>query len=196
VGALGIPSTIPVISQWFDARYKFHDTQVNRKIVNALHAVAIDERRSVFNVTPMSISSGAPTTLHQVWFPGGHSCIGGGDENTLGLSDTALLWMIQEVQKLGGLEFVEQPELVADGGIKPNYAIPFDNRVTGIQRLLGVIDRNIVNPDHNPTDQTVFDQNFFDRNIHLSAKKRWKIPLKPEYRPANLLPYQRFFDQP
>ncbi|BAZ33369.1 hypothetical protein NIES4074_58790 [Cylindrospermum sp. NIES-4074] len=193
VGALGIPNTIPFLSEVINTKYKFHDTKVNRQIENALHAVGIDERREVYNVTPMRISEGADTKLRQVWFPGDHGAIGGGTQQKSGLSDGALRWIMDEAQALG-LEFVANPETIAEGGINPNYKAAFNNEVQGMEKFMGIIDRRIVNPDNDPTDRTSFDQNFFDQHIHLSTKRRWQLTQAPLYRPNSLKPYKQFFD--
>lgn len=56
VGALGLPDQIPIFSQLTNQKYKFHNTNLSSIIEHARHAVAIDETRQVFDVTPMSIS--------------------------------------------------------------------------------------------------------------------------------------------
>ncbi len=99
-------------------KYDFHDTTLNPKIQNALHAVAIDEQRKVFNVTPMEMSNSCSgQTLRQVWFPGDHGCVGGGkaskDNNETvqpnPFAQITLQWMIDSIKDLGlGLEFDEQ----------------------------------------------------------------------------------------
>ena len=55
VGSLGIPDQIFWLSvdKWINEKYKFHDTSLSPIIQNARHAVAIDEIRKVFDVTPM-----------------------------------------------------------------------------------------------------------------------------------------------
>ena len=109
VGSLGIPDITPFLhlDQRINSKYRFHDTQLNPMIKNALHAVAIDEARKVFDVTPMVKDPDAEgQVLHQVWFPGDHGCVGGGLKEHSQLSDTALQWMIDSVGSLGlGLEF-------------------------------------------------------------------------------------------
>jgi len=188
VGELGVPKLIPWISDWVNAKYQFHDTKLNRQIENAVHAVAIDERRKVFDVTPMEISEGATTTLTQVWFPGTHGCVGGGKLESTGLSDATLQWMIDAIDKLGlGLDFVEHPETVADGGIKPDYAIAFDPEIQGVMAIGGIIHRSLCNAERN-------NQTFFEHDIHLSAKQRWALTQTPLYRSENLEPYQQWFD--
>jgi uncharacterized protein (DUF2235 family) len=195
VGELGVPNLIPVVSDWINAKYQFHDTQLNRQIEVALHAVAIDERRQVFNVTPMTISKDAPTTLAQVWFPGTHSCIGGGQQELSGLSDAALVWMIETIDKLSlGLEVVPHPAAIIEGGIQPDYHMPFNPETEGIFALGGLIYRDLNNPSRHSTTSVQIDQSFFDHNIHLSAKRRWQLTNEPLYRPKNLDQYQQMFD--
>jgi Uncharacterized alpha/beta hydrolase domain (DUF2235) len=176
------------LTEWANTQYQFHDTRLNCQIEHALHAVAINERREVFEVTPMAISEGATTILHQVWFPGTHGCVGGGTLDSSGLSDATLQWMMEMIGKLNlGLEFVDHPETVADGGIKPDYTIPFDPLLEGIFALGGIGDRTLCSSDNDC-------QTFFEQNIHLSAKQRWALTQAPVYRPKNLEPYQQSLD--
>lgn len=188
VGELGVPNQIPWLSEWVNTKYQFHDTKLNRQIEHALHAVAIDERRKAFEVTPMTISGGATTKLKQVWFPGTHGCVGGGLPDSSGLSDAALQWTIDMVGKLSlGLEFVDHPETVAEGGIKPDYTVSFDPEIEGVLALGGICDRILCSSKNDC-------QTFFDRNIHLSTKQRWALTQTALYRPKNLEPYQQWLD--
>lgn len=174
VGALGIPDLTPwlPIDHWINKKYQFHDTELSPTIQHALHAVAIDEIRKVYNVTPMH-KSGTSTTqvLHQLWFPGNHGCVGGGDARYQGLSDGALIWMIREIQQLGlGLKF--DLNCIEDG-LAPNPTINFDNYL-GKYAATGVIRRTVTG-------------NFDD--LHESVKQRWCSC--PGYRPQNLDKYQQ-----
>jgi uncharacterized protein (DUF2235 family) len=194
VGKLGIPITIPLISNWTNAKYQFHDTQLNRKVDYALHAIAIDERRKAFDVTPMTISDEAPTKLTQAWFPGTHGCVGGGKEETFGLSDKALLWMLEFIDKLNlGLEFVDSPELIAHGGIKPNYEVAFDPKTKDFFALGGIHDRSLHSLERGLEDSDI-GKIFFDTCIDVSAKYRWASAQQPQYRPRTLEPYQQWLD--
>lgn len=157
VGSLGVPDQIPwlPIDEWINEKYKFNDTSLSSIIQNARHAVAIDEIRKVFDVTPMVKSSkNHNQSLSQVWFPGDHGCVGGGTKEQSGLSDGALRWMIDE-SKAFGLEFDESKVL---DGINPDPTIPFDNTLKGIFALPG---RNL---------RTVSD-NWND--LHESVVKRY-----------------------
>lgn len=105
VGSLGIPDLTPKLN-WdieINKPFQFHDTKVSKIIKNARHAVGIDERRKVFNVTTMEQSEGAiiaGNTLKQLWFAGDHGCIGGGDKTKDPLSDCTLHWMMTEATSL------------------------------------------------------------------------------------------------
>lgn len=105
VGSLGIPTLTPIIpmGELLGPGYEFHDTQLNSYIRHARHAVAVDEERQDFDVTRMS-PPGTPLSDHslkEVWFPGTHGCVGGGDEGVSGLSDGPLRWMIDEARACG-----------------------------------------------------------------------------------------------
>lgn len=174
VGSLGIPelSSFGHLSQQINKKYKFHDTKLNKKIKNALHAVAIDEQRKVFNVTPMQKHPDAPDqVLRQVWFPGDHGCVGGGTKEQSKLADATLKWMIESIGELGlGLEFdinsIHPP-------IDFDYACDFYVQPKSIlgkaTKLAGTILREIGDE---------FDE------LHEGVKYRWKQ--RPDYRPENL----------
>jgi uncharacterized protein (DUF2235 family) len=102
VGALGIPL------RWFNGlnkKYEFHDVKLSSQIQYAYHALAIDERRKIFEPTLWEVSdgtgkSGTPQVCEQVWFPGVHSNVGGGYSDS-GLSDTTLKWMMAKASDTG-----------------------------------------------------------------------------------------------
>ncbi len=167
VGALGVPDQISWLSldKFFNDKYKFHDEYLSKIIQHARHAVAIDERRKVFDVTPMKVDQ-PQRDLKQVWFPGDHGCLGGGTKANVGLSDGALQWMIEESEPRG-LEFDTAKILYQEDkkdpsktvyGIKPDPVIAFDNRVTGIYKLM-------------PRKLREVSENWSD--LHESTIKRW-----------------------
>ncbi len=169
VGALGIPG-IPAFKQiheQLNKRYKFHDTTLNKCIQNALHAVAIDEIREIFAVTPMKKNPDAENQrVLEVWFPGEHGCVGGGTEDHKGLSDAALQWMMDSIGHLQlGLSI--DPSVIP-GGIKPDYSCHFKND-PGLFKLAGIKLREVS-----------------DRidDLHESTILRWQS--LNDYRPKNL----------
>lgn len=116
VGALGAPFGFvlgKLLNQIFPTQ--FHDTKISPIIMNAYHACAIDEKRWPFRPTRMQLTegrkieaaqanaSGAKTekfNYEEAWFPGVHSDVGGGYEQSA-LSDCALRWMVEKAVRHG-----------------------------------------------------------------------------------------------
>lgn len=122
VGALGIPFNIRLLED--KTRYNFHDVTLSSWVVHAFHAMALDERRDVFKPTLWEASNKMPATntLEQVWFSGVHANIGGGYAQS-GLSDIALVWMIEKAGRIG--LHVDTSLLVDDSAdLKPVHICP------------------------------------------------------------------------
>lgn len=170
VGSLGVPEMFPPLTDLINRRYRFYDTRINPRIGRAFHAVAVDEIREPFRVTPMqpSLEREAGQVL-EVWFPGDHGCVGGGVRETRGLSDGVLAWMMEQVEALG----LSLDRSRVEDGILPDPQIPFDNRPKGVFRMLGSKAREVMGR--------------FD-NLHRSVKLRWKAV--ETYEPPNLEPFE------
>lgn len=103
VGSLGIPTNSQLLKRWFNSRYQFHDVQLSSRVRYAQHALAIDEQRRAFQPTLWKSASGELDQrdgVEQVWFAGVHTDIGGGYDDA-GLSDIALLWMMDKARDCG-----------------------------------------------------------------------------------------------
>ena len=197
VGSLGIPQTFPW-SGWVNKKYKFHDHRVNPKVRLALHAMAIDECRSSFDVTHMEPheqwkpenGEHQKSQVTEVWFAGDHGCVGGGMANH-GLSDIPLDWMIRTIQEQKlGLEFVEETKLdsVIEGKLQMDPYASFDNRRKGIFAFLPTKNREFL-PEKLPagTSKGQFYTDLFEHQIHESVKERCqRLSFTPLYRPAPL----------
>lgn len=85
----------------------FHDLHISPGVERAFHAVSIDENRLSFEPNLMNNRNG----IAEVWFPGGHSDIGGGNSSS-GLSDITLDWMLEKMTKCG----LDAPQLDVDPG--------------------------------------------------------------------------------
>jgi len=168
VGSLGIPDLIPYfpLDNWINKKYEFFDTQLNRYIQNAFHAIAIDEIRKSFLVTPMKHSDDADTNIQQLWFVGEHGCIGGGTEATYGLSDITLSWMMERVERLGLA--LDRQHL--EYKLNPNFNTHFNNQPTGVFKLDEQVWRTVEGGIS---------------VLHETVKQRWQQD--PSYRPENLL---------
>ncbi len=92
----------------------FKDSHVSPCVKNALHLVAIDERRRAFWPTLMNQRPG----IEEIWFAGDHSDVGGSHLHS-GLSDNTLGVMMDRVE-IHGLEFL--PEALSK--LNPNPLSP------------------------------------------------------------------------
>lgn len=84
---------LPIINK--EERYKTNSYPAIRQIA---HAVSFDEKRSKF--APLLICPAINreyTTIHEVWFPGAHSDVGGGYEDARELSAISLNWMVDRL---------------------------------------------------------------------------------------------------
>lgn len=88
-------------------------TKRNRSVESVRHAVAIDERRTMFRPqlwpqgeeywgNPFNKAAAIPQDVREVWFAGVHGDVGGGyPEAESGLAKIALQWMIEQTRPTG-----------------------------------------------------------------------------------------------
>jgi uncharacterized protein (DUF2235 family) len=88
-------------------------TKRNRSVESVRHAVAIDERRTMFQPqswpqgdeywgNPFNKAAAIPQDVREVWFAGVHGDVGGGyPEAQSGLAKIALQWMIEQTRPTG-----------------------------------------------------------------------------------------------
>ena len=104
VGSLGIP--LPWYKMQNQNKYKFHDVTLSSTVDNAYHALAIDDKRKLFIPTLWEKSKSVKDSkdhiqkMEQRWFVGVHSNVGGGYADC-GLSDIALMWLIEKAKDVG-----------------------------------------------------------------------------------------------
>lgn len=100
VGALGIPALFGGV----EADYEFLSTSLHPDVLNAYHAMSIDERREEFPATlwQVPVPPVPNQTLVQVYFTGVHCDVGGGYPETQ-LSDITFGWMASQADALGAL---------------------------------------------------------------------------------------------
>lgn len=134
VSALGAPEVMPGSSR-INVRNRYHDTSVTKFIDSARHAVAIDERRSLFpsvlfgdlielNKNKNFDADHIDAPYQERFFPGEHGSIGGGGD-IRGLSDGALAWVLQGAKR-AGLE-LDSAEGTRIKSIAPNPLAPLNN---------------------------------------------------------------------
>lgn len=98
VGALGAPG---LLGHLFNGRkYEYHDVGLHPEVLNACHAMALDERRKPFKVNLFHRPPGWTGALEQAWFAGVHSDVGGSYRPD-GLANEALHWMVEHAERLG-----------------------------------------------------------------------------------------------
>lgn len=100
VDALGLPlKKINTFIDWMPTfRHKFHNLTLSESVEHARQALAIDDERLIFHPKIWDKKIKDYQTMKQVWFCGMHTDVGGGYKEQ-GLSDIALLWMIEEAKK-------------------------------------------------------------------------------------------------
>jgi hypothetical protein len=104
-----------------------------------------------------------------VWFPGTHGCIGGGSKENSPLSNAALLWTIEQVERLKlGLKFDLSK---IEDGVETDPKASFANEAS---------------LPFSTQSRTIPSGAMF----HPSVSKRWESDLS--YRPENLTPFQDF----
>src|SRR5437588_4143574 len=162
VGALGIP--IGVFKNINAKEFQFHDTALSHAVKFAFHALSVDERRGPFKPTLWDSAPAAGQTVQQAWFAGVHSDVGGGYPEH-GLSDDALLWMI-DCAKTAGLEF--DNGVVNALGTKPDPLQDMHNSLSFFFRLEAI-------------DRAVGATAFKTESFHKSLVQRWRD--RADYRP-------------
>lgn len=163
VGALGLP--FEALKFLEGGRYEFHDTQLSSIVQSSRHALSIDERRDDFQPTLWRYKRGMD--LMQVWFPGGHSDVGGGykrDRDRRLLSRIARQWMSDEAGKCG-LVLDRRLTLLGDN----DHLATLHDNYKSWAKLLGSHRRVI------PTRTW----------LHQSVKDRYEAP-RMKYRPPGL----------
>ncbi|KAI7219161.1 hypothetical protein KC333_g3131 [Hortaea werneckii] len=103
VGTLGVPElTIGPLKLFSSTRkeYSFVNTEVPSNLEYAYHALALDEARKAFSPTIWESPKDTPQmnlkVLKQCWFPGVHSNVGGGYQDT-SIADITLAWMMTQL---------------------------------------------------------------------------------------------------
>jgi hypothetical protein len=163
VGAKGIPSTFGWLSRWSKSTrfYDFHDDRVNRLVKNAIHLVAADEERELYDVSPMTADADHmdKTHLEQIWMPGDHGAVGGGEPSTRGLSDYAALRAVERLESLTGAKF--DPEKLAQT-FKPDLSVKPEG---GFTQLTNIFNRAVMGqaPRSAPAPTDILDPSLMMR---------------------------------
>ncbi len=167
----------------------FENHSLPANVVQALHLLALDEKRSAFQPTLMNQEA----KVSEIWFAGAHSDVGGGYYKD-GLSDTAMRYFLNWLHELNiGLETrsahaVNYHDILPDG---VDYEISLDD-VTVNPNPLGVSHEQhswfpiSLFTLHDRQCCTIEDEKLSKHlpKVHWSVAKR--IYCNPDYRPQSL----------
>lgn len=85
-------------------RHGFHDHRLGEHVRHGYHALALDERRSVYRPVMWDTSPGNGAVVEQVWFRGTHGDVGGqvGEHpRARPLANIPLVWMLEKIAARG-----------------------------------------------------------------------------------------------
>lgn len=175
VGALGIPDSA-IGGKFDDGRYAFHDTKLSDTIMNAIHLLSVDEERGGFKPTLMTENQSIPGQLTQLYFPGRHSGVGGGEPTEVDLSNYALTWLVGEMKRRG-LALKVHAERIEPGtcDVPPPPPLGWKDWTTHL--LMNAVAGVYVRPIHKIEE------------CHPSVAKRYGV--QKEWRPKALKPIEK-----
>jgi uncharacterized protein (DUF2235 family) len=169
---LGLFDTVSSVIEWGRFRPELRNrafTQTNPSVESIRHAVAIDERRTMFmpqlwpggreyRGNPFNKRAARPQDVREVWFAGSHGDVGGGKpDRESGLAKIALEWMIDQTKACGVLFNTRSVNTLVKGlGAKSHYAKPdplaaAHNSMKSAWRLVEIIPRRKVEGSKRPT---------------------------------------------
>jgi uncharacterized protein (DUF2235 family) len=170
VGALGIP--LRFLRRLNRKKHDFHDKKLSGIIKFGYHAMAIDEKRGDFEPVPWTTAPKPGQTVEQIWFPGVHTDVGGGYDES-GLGNGGLRWMMTKSRDAGlGLDWTYL------NSFQPNPLGKLHKSRKGMYKLKTKMVRTIFAYNKVPAGKA----------LHTSVKKRYK-EMKPKYRPENLVEF-------
>jgi uncharacterized protein (DUF2235 family) len=164
---VGVWDTVSSVGMVWDP-LKLSYTAQNPSMVHGLHALSIDERRCFFRNNlwgaPLPKKPNAEQqTIHQVWFAGVHSDVGGSYPSAeAGLSQVTLEWMLCGAVKFGLLVDPQRAQMVLGRFPPPPPVAP-----NPAQRI------------HNSLKWYWWPLEFIPRRVYdwTTKKKRWTVPL-------------------
>jgi nucleoid-associated protein YgaU len=179
---------------------EFYDHDLRASVHSARHAIALDERRKKFNVTPWDnidqLNEGRgfkvddpERPFQQLWFPGGHGSVGGGGD-IKGLSDEGLEWVLEGAKRAGlALDVGAHSKVWA---VRPDVLAPLENSSEKSWHPRDVAMRMLPKKDR--------DGPSFVHEVAQATIVRWGAPVDalPEgkrYRPASLRDIEAQLDQ-
>ena len=204
VGALGVPAFVPGSGR-INRRYRYHFCDLTPGVEYARHAVAIDERRTLFaptlwgNIEKLNRDRGfepehVKAPYQQKWFPGGHGSVGGGGPERR-LSDDALGWVLAGAKQAGLKLNAAEGSRIFD--IRPNYRAALyndpDNLPWHDRGAVGWLKSAVLAADRSGPERVW--------EVSAAARRRWNAPAgelheRMRYRPGPLAKVASELDRP
>ncbi|WP_421852819.1 T6SS phospholipase effector Tle1-like catalytic domain-containing protein [Oricola sp.] len=185
-------------------------TRKNPSVQHVRRAVAIDERRTMFNPVlwelggsftgpPFKKREAVPQDAKEVWFSGVHGDVGGGyEEEKSAQAKLPLLWMIREMEEIGLKVYESTVRKIVLGEdpkhpsyVKPGVGQKINISMTRAWRVVEFLPRKVPTTSHRArggggvyiprSDHRSMPEN---AEIHESVFERMKAD--PSYRPVNL----------
>lgn len=101
VDAVGMPFALADLINTWIVQFKFRTQTLGAHVDHAYHALSLDDDRRAFQpVLWHAKGDASDARIHQVWFAGVHSNVGGGYEKQ-GMSLVALDWMLRQAAEHG-----------------------------------------------------------------------------------------------
>lgn len=188
VGSLGWEKgNIPGVSR---STFSYLQTGLRIHILNAYHALAIDEHRQDFAPTLWDASHSIRakprplTSVEQRWFVGAHANVGGGYPTDL-LAQAPLQWMMQKAE-VHGLTFRSDVELDGDI-IEAPIADSHSEFAYGFYSIFSKKLNRLIGRE--PYSRGAKTYSTVNETIDATVFERWRAD--PSYRPANLVEWAR-----
>jgi uncharacterized protein (DUF2235 family) len=200
VAQRGFGDVMASFTPWYEKeKFRFKNYRVSPNVLNARHAVAVDEARLGF---PALLWDGIEDdnarigreAYQQRWFVGTHGDIGGGEDSKL--SALTLKW-IAEGARDAGLRFYAThgedrsplDDALADAGMCFDAAISRPPLIKAIQPMhFPLRGRKIWTQRERPSVQQA--RLYLDQSVWMRASADH---LRPRYRPAGLKPFAKAF---
>jgi uncharacterized protein (DUF2235 family)/phage tail protein X len=192
VGAMGVPSDL-LFAKWVNKGEQYFDTDLTQMVVSGRHAVAIDERRTTFtptlwpNVRALNESLGfdpaaSDAPYQQRWFPGDHGSIGGGGD-VRGLSDDALVWVLDGAERMGLKMDPDQTSPLF--AVRPDHFAALKNMTNSKPTVGSLVEGVVLRKAPRSGGPTALEE------VSASALVRWRageeqLPEGAPYRPKPL----------
>jgi uncharacterized protein (DUF2235 family) len=132
VAALGVPwaPASVVLDRIPLFQHRFHDLRLCASVETAVQALAIDDERKTFHPLLWDAEHLDYQSVHQVWFTGMHTDVGGGYREH-GLSDIALVWLTNQAVDAGVAIYPDHEVRIAEDASAKMH----NSRGSGMKKL-------------------------------------------------------------